>query len=714
MAGDKLKITVTIDTDKTDGGGSGHHGYNGTAPGYSDGVGSDDTPLTGTFQRGDVIKFGSYPQSKVTDLITKDALNTVLYDIEQENPDVWKSYDYYSGTGNSADGQMQPSDYMLYTDVYYQGGKYRAVKKLKLRPNYTYEQFPTDVGSGNNILNYVYWFKYEPIRWIVLDPAAGLLHCQNVLDAQAYNSFILKKDGEYYGDAACSYRANDYAKTSLYHWLTNDFYATAFSKSQQNQLVEMRRSNGCYDSSYSQYNSTPTVDKVFLLTYAEACYSAYGFSYSAGDDYGRFRQPSSYAFFQGEESPWETTSGHYPGYIWWLSSPFNNSSQACAVSIRDYYYDGIDHYTSTVYERYSVSYVCGICPAIRLPLNAGVSKVPQKVSAQAAAAFENVRQGKRYTAAADGAVTGNEYVLLVRRAGTDTLTPENLLYIDQQTADGTEITFTYIPRADGSVTVEIIGDFGSGVETRTPEGEAIDYLALWKIGEETVTQIYKPGDPIQKPADPQKEGYTFTGWSPEVPAAMPAEDMTFTAQFTKNTYTVTWDVDGRTTQQTVAFGDAIQKPADPQKEGYAFTGWSPEVPVAMPAEDMTFTAQFEKVVLPPTVAIRGFTAERTVDYRATITFTATVTNPVAGGEVHWFIDGRDAGTGETFTKKDVRESFTVQAKYVADGSAAAETGTETVKVASGFFAKLKAFFRALFGKLPKIAQAYLGVQIYEQ
>ena len=53
-------------------------------------------------------------------------------------------------------------------------------------------------------------------------------------------------------------------------------------------------------------------------------------------------------------------------------------------------------------------------------------------------------------------------------------------------------------------------------------------------------------------------------------------------------------------------------------------------------------------------------------------------------------------------------------KYVADGSAAAETGTETVKVASGFFAKLKAFFRALFGKLPKIAQAYLGVQIYEQ
>ena len=134
----------------------------------------------------------------------------------------------------------------------------------------------------------------------------------------------------------------------------------------------------------------------------------------------------------------------------------------------------------------------------------------------------------------------------------------------------------------------------------------------------------------------------------------------------------------------------------------------------MPAEDMTFTAQFEKVVLPPTVAIRGFTAERTVDYRATITFTATVTNPVAGGEVHWFIDGRDAGTGETFTKKDVRESFTVQAKYVADGSAAAETGTETVKVASGFFAKLKAFFRALFGKLPKIAQAYLGVQIYEQ
>ena len=117
------------------------------------------------------------------------------------------------------------------------------------------------------------------------------------------------------------------------------------------------------------------------------------------------------------------------------------------------------------------------------------------------------------------------------------------------------------------------------------------------------------GAAIVKPADPVKEGYTFTGWSPAVPATMPAYDLTFTAQFSKNSYTVTWKLDGNTTTNTVAYGDAIVKPADPVKEGYTFTGWSPEVPATMPAQDMTFTAQFQKNETPPAGKVRSVTAD---------------------------------------------------------------------------------------------------------
>ena len=44
----------------------------------------------------------------------------------------------------------------------------------------------------------------------------------------------------------------------------------------------------------------------------------------------------------------------------------------------------------------------------------------------------------------------------------------------------------------------------------------------------------------------------------------------------------------------------------------------------------------------------------------------------------------------------------------------AATETEKVNVNTGFGARLKAFFRALFGKLPKVVQEYLGVEIIDR
>lgn len=98
---------------------------------------------------------------------------------------------------------------------------------------------------------------------------------------------------------------------------------------------------------------------------------------------------------------------------------------------------------------------------------------------------------------------------------------------------------------------------------------------------------------ITKPADPTKKGHTFKGWNPEVAATVPAEDVTYTAVFEINKYKLTFVVDGEKTESEVEYNTAITKPADPQKEGYTFKGWDAEIPAKMPEQALTFTAQFQ-------------------------------------------------------------------------------------------------------------------------
>ena len=133
---------------------------------------------------------------------------------------------------------------------------------------------------------------------------------------------------------------------------------------------------------------------------------------------------------------------------------------------------------------------------------------------------------------------------------------------------------------------------------------------------------------------------------------------------------------------------------------------------AQPGTPMTFNIYNEPKC---EIRIKNFVNNCTVDYRTTITFSAEdVKNPVSGASIHWFINGQDKGASDTYTEKEAKANFTVQAKYMKNGQALAESEVETVKVNTGFFAKLKAFFRALFGRLPKVVQAYLGVEFSER
>ena len=118
----------------------------------------------------------------------------------------------------------------------------------------------------------------------------------------------------------------------------------------------------------------------------------------------------------------------------------------------------------------------------------------------------------------------------------------------------------------------------------------------------------------------------------------------------------------------------------------------------------------------PKVNIQNFTASsKAYDYRSTITFKATVEKPLTGGQIHWFVDGKEVATGDTYTAENVKQSFSLQAKYYADGKEIPEAATEVekVNVNTGFGARLKAFFRSLFGLLPKVTQEYLGIEIID-
>ena len=120
-----------------------------------------------------------------------------------------------------------------------------------------------------------------------------------------------------------------------------------------------------------------------------------------------------------------------------------------------------------------------------------------------------------------------------------------------------------------------------------------------------ITQDY--GTAIAAPADPTREGYTFIGWDREIPETMPAENMTVTAQWEINRYTITFDTAGGSEIAPITqdYGTAIVSPADPTREGYTFIGWDREIPETMPTENMTFKARWKDTEKPTGEIIIG-------------------------------------------------------------------------------------------------------------
>ena len=142
--------------------------------------------------------------------------------------------------------------------------------------------------------------------------------------------------------------------------------------------------------------------------------------------------------------------------------------------------------------------------------------------------------------------------------------------------------------------------------TSTVPQWGIHYQIVWKPNDysfsfdsnggtavDTLTQTYD--NAFVTPADPSRTGYTFLGWQPALPDSVPAADMTFTAQWQVNTYTLAFDANGGTPVDTIVqnYDTALAPPADPNRTGYTFLGWEPALPDSIPPYDTNYTAQWQ-------------------------------------------------------------------------------------------------------------------------
>ena len=260
------------------------------------------------YNKGDIIEFGSYPQTEVKNELLLKKLNSLELK--------WTSYRYYSkeeidfsydsrGETYYLSSIAMPHDFMKYADVELDGEKYRAVTFNKYRPVFTQDEATAETDKLNSCqllngytINRTYWFKYEPLKWRILDPDKGLVLCETIIDGQPFNNVSWCASGcqvtsfTLFTDTEMDNYAWLYSTSSIRSWLNNDFYHTAFSNLQKNNIKDTELENKSYEKIVAEakddikqleeikkrpyYEDENCIDKVYLLSYADLMNEDYG------------------------------------------------------------------------------------------------------------------------------------------------------------------------------------------------------------------------------------------------------------------------------------------------------------------------------------------------------------------------------------------------------------------------------------------------------
>lgn len=188
----------------------------------------------------DTIYFGMYPQTRITDGATIVKLGGF--------DNTWTSYEYLINDSIT--------EFMYYKDVILDGVKYRGVYFTKYRPymcaysGIAGNSFQDDNGYYTST---IYWFKYEPIEWKIIqsDDSQVTLVSSLMLDAQQYD---YQSDG--------SYSDKYFYDSTIYEWLNKEFVNNAFN-SMQKTLI-------CADVLLPSIEEAGNINEIAHTDYAES------------------------------------------------------------------------------------------------------------------------------------------------------------------------------------------------------------------------------------------------------------------------------------------------------------------------------------------------------------------------------------------------------------------------------------------------------------
>lgn len=229
-------------------------------------------PVWQEFDGNIFMNFGSYPQTYVNDEATINNLKTL------ENANDNRAILEYDENGDGVKEKFMA----LETD--------REVKSIS---------------NGDIIKPGINYFRFEPISWMILSDNNGekKLFSEHVLDASPFEA-----EGYDYFDVENGInvrRYDDYSKSDIREFITNDFYNIAFSESEKSQILTtfVDNSEAVYGYEEVKYTCEDTYDKVYLISYIEsrsdfiydyglkgakatdfsACLNIADFSYNASD-----------------------------------------------------------------------------------------------------------------------------------------------------------------------------------------------------------------------------------------------------------------------------------------------------------------------------------------------------------------------------------------------------------------------------------------------